>query len=68
MLAVLGVLVGEAVTGVAWQDAGLYEATNGATYWGNPLPFTERKRPNSSSESNLTTKKNERISRSIGYE
>lgn len=40
MLAVLGVLVGEAVTGVAWQDAGLYEATNGATYWGNPLPFT----------------------------
>lgn len=40
MLAVLGCLIGEAVTGVAWQNAGLVEATGGYTYWGNPLPFT----------------------------
>lgn len=39
MLGALGVLVGEAVTGVAWQNAGLVESA-GATYWGNPLPFT----------------------------
>jgi light-harvesting complex II chlorophyll a/b binding protein 4 len=39
MLGALGVLVGEAVTGVAWQNAGLVEA-GGATYWGNPLPFS----------------------------
>jgi light-harvesting complex II chlorophyll a/b binding protein 4 len=40
MLATLGCLVSEAVTGVAWQNAGLIEATAGSTYWGNPLPFT----------------------------
>jgi light-harvesting complex II chlorophyll a/b binding protein 4 len=40
MLAVLGVLIGEAVSGVAWQEAGLFEATNGATYWGFSLPFS----------------------------
>jgi light-harvesting complex II chlorophyll a/b binding protein 4 len=40
MLAVLGCLVGEAVTGVAWQNAGLVEATQGSQYWGNALPFT----------------------------
>jgi len=40
MLAVLGAIVGESVTGVAWQDAGLVEVTNGYSYWGNSLPFT----------------------------
>jgi len=40
MLGVLGALVGEAVTGVAWQNAGLVEVTNGATYFGYALPFT----------------------------
>lgn len=40
MLAVLGCLVSEAVTGVAWQDAGLYEVQNGASYFGFSLPFT----------------------------
>jgi light-harvesting complex II chlorophyll a/b binding protein 4 len=39
MLAVLGCLVSEAVTGVAWQDAGLVEAGQ-ATYWGFDLPFS----------------------------
>jgi light-harvesting complex II chlorophyll a/b binding protein 4 len=40
MLAVLGCLVGEAVTGIEWQNAGLVEATQGAQYFNNPLPFT----------------------------
>jgi light-harvesting complex II chlorophyll a/b binding protein 4 len=39
MLAVLGCLVSEAVTGVAWQNAGLVEASQ-STYWGFELPFS----------------------------
>ena len=39
MLACLGVLVAEATTGVAWQDAGKVEL-DGASYLGLPLPFT----------------------------
>jgi light-harvesting complex II chlorophyll a/b binding protein 4 len=40
MLATLGCLVSEAVTGVAWQNAGLIEATNGPAYLGFNIPFT----------------------------
>nr|DAA05880.1 TPA_inf: chloroplast light-harvesting protein CP29 precursor Lhcb4 [Euglena gracilis] len=40
MLFVLGALVGEAVTGVAWQNAGLVEAREGYTYFGFSLPFS----------------------------
>lgn len=39
MLATLGVLVAEATTGVAWQDAGKVEL-DGASYLGQPLPFS----------------------------
>lgn len=39
MLATLGVLVAEASTGVAWQDAGKVEL-DGASYLGQPLPFS----------------------------
>ncbi|KAL6766951.1 LHCB4 [Auxenochlorella protothecoides x Auxenochlorella symbiontica] len=39
MLATLGVIVAEASTGVAWQDAGKVEL-DGAQYLGFPLPFT----------------------------
>lgn len=40
MLAVVGCLFSEAVTGIGWQNAGLVEATQGASYWGTKLPFT----------------------------
>jgi light-harvesting complex II chlorophyll a/b binding protein 4 len=40
MMAVLGCLVSEAVTGVAWNQAGLVEVQNGASYWGFNLPFS----------------------------
>lgn len=39
MLATLGVVVAEATTGVAWQDAGKVEL-DGASYLGLQLPFT----------------------------
>ncbi len=39
MLATLGVIVAEATTGVAWQDAGKVEL-DGASYLGLGLPFT----------------------------
>ena len=39
MLATLGVVVAEASTGVAWQDAGKVEL-DGASYLGLSLPFT----------------------------
>ena len=39
MLATLGVVVAEATTGVAWQDAGKVEL-DGAQYLGFSLPFT----------------------------
>lgn len=39
MLATLGVVVAEATTGVAWQDAGKVEL-DGASYLGLGLPFT----------------------------
>eukprot|EP00208_Stichococcus_sp_RCC1054_P000260 CAMPEP_0206149222 /NCGR_PEP_ID=MMETSP1473-20131121/37664_1 /ASSEMBLY_ACC=CAM_ASM_001109 /TAXON_ID=1461547 /ORGANISM="Stichococcus sp, Strain RCC1054" /LENGTH=311 /DNA_ID=CAMNT_0053546675 /DNA_START=102 /DNA_END=1037 /DNA_ORIENTATION=- len=39
MLATLGVVVAEATTGVAWQDAGKVEL-DGASYLGLSLPFT----------------------------
>ena len=39
MLATLGVVVAEATTGVAWQDAGKVEL-DGASYLGFSLPFT----------------------------
>jgi light-harvesting complex II chlorophyll a/b binding protein 4 len=40
MLAVLGALVVEGVTGVTWQDAGKVELEQGASYWGLNLPFS----------------------------
>jgi len=40
MLFALGAIVGEAVTGVAWQNAGLVEVTQGASYFNYNLPFT----------------------------
>ena len=39
MLAALGVIVAEASTGVAWQDAGKVEL-DGTSYLGLPLPFS----------------------------
>jgi len=39
MLATLGILVGEYISGVSWNTAGLYEL-DGAKYFGNELPFT----------------------------
>jgi light-harvesting complex II chlorophyll a/b binding protein 4 len=40
MLAIVGALSVEALTGVTWQDAGEYELVNGASYLGLPLPFS----------------------------
>ncbi|CAI5468214.1 unnamed protein product [Closterium sp. Yama58-4] len=40
MLAVLGALVVEGVTGVTWQDAGKVELEQGSSYWGLDLPFS----------------------------
>lgn len=39
MLATLGILIAEPVSGVAWQQAGAYELS-GAKYFGFDLPFT----------------------------
>ncbi|KAL2940518.1 Chlorophyll a-b binding protein CP29.1 chloroplastic [Bienertia sinuspersici] len=40
MLATLGALSVEALTGVAWQDAGKVELVEGASYLGQKLPFS----------------------------
>lgn len=40
MLATLGALVVESVTGVTWQDAGKVELIDGSSYFGQPLPFS----------------------------
>ncbi|XP_050250750.1 chlorophyll a-b binding protein CP29.3, chloroplastic [Quercus robur] len=40
MLGVLGALAVEALTGVAWQDAGKVELVEGASYLGFSLPFS----------------------------
>ncbi|KAJ0791736.1 putative chlorophyll A-B binding protein [Helianthus annuus] len=40
MLAVLGALTVESVTGVTWQDAGKVELIDGSSYLGQPLPFS----------------------------
>ncbi|KAL5734352.1 hypothetical protein ACOSP7_032213 [Xanthoceras sorbifolium] len=40
MLGVLGALAVEALTGVAWQDAGKVELVEGSSYLGQPLPFS----------------------------
>eukprot|EP00475_Leptophrys_vorax_P004668 TRINITY_DN12779_c0_g1_i1.p1 TRINITY_DN12779_c0_g1~~TRINITY_DN12779_c0_g1_i1.p1 ORF type:complete len:292 (-),score=25.84 TRINITY_DN12779_c0_g1_i1:164-1039(-) len=40
MLAVLGALTVEGVTGVTWQDAGKVELEQGASYWGLNIPFS----------------------------
>ncbi|CAM8897826.1 unnamed protein product [Rhodiola kirilowii] len=40
MLATLGALSSEALTGVAWQDAGKVELIEGSSYLGLPLPFS----------------------------
>ncbi|KAK7305859.1 hypothetical protein VNO77_43771 [Canavalia gladiata] len=40
MLGALGALAVEALTGVAWQDAGKVELVEGASYLGLPLPFS----------------------------
>lgn len=40
MLAILGALSVEALTGVTWQDAGKVELVDGASYIGLPLPFS----------------------------
>lgn len=40
MLATLGALSVEALTGVAWQDAGKVELIEGASYLGQKLPFS----------------------------
>ena len=40
MLGALGALVVEALTGVAWQDAGKVELVEGSSYLGLPLPFS----------------------------
>lgn len=40
MLGVLGALSVEALTGVAWQDAGKVELVEGSSYLGQPLPFS----------------------------
>ncbi|KAF4353387.1 chlorophyll a-b binding protein CP29.3, chloroplastic [Cannabis sativa] len=40
MLGVLGALSVEALTGVAWQDAGKVELIEGSSYLGQPLPFS----------------------------
>ncbi|KAL5568545.1 hypothetical protein UlMin_025120 [Ulmus minor] len=40
MLGTLGALAVEALTGVAWQDAGKVELIEGSSYLGQPLPFS----------------------------
>ncbi|PON39825.1 Chlorophyll A-B binding protein [Trema orientale] len=40
MLGTLGALAVEALTGVAWQDAGKVELVEGSSYLGQPLPFS----------------------------
>lgn len=40
MLATLGAIAVEGLTGVAWQDAGKVELVEGASYLGLPLPFS----------------------------
>ncbi|XP_043725275.1 chlorophyll a-b binding protein CP29.2, chloroplastic-like [Telopea speciosissima] len=40
MLATLGALAVESLTGVTWQDAGKVELIEGASYLGQPLPFS----------------------------
>ncbi|XP_031487226.1 chlorophyll a-b binding protein CP29.2, chloroplastic-like [Nymphaea colorata] len=40
MLATLGALAVEALTGVTWQDAGKVELVEGSSYLGLPLPFS----------------------------
>lgn len=40
MLATLGALTVEWLTGVTWQDAGKVELIDGSSYLGQPLPFT----------------------------
>ncbi|KVH94798.1 chlorophyll a-b binding protein CP29.1, chloroplastic-like [Cynara cardunculus var. scolymus] len=40
MLATLGALTVESVTGVTWQDAGKVELIDGSSYLGQPLPFS----------------------------
>ncbi|CAM8981025.1 unnamed protein product [Rhodiola kirilowii] len=39
MLAIVGALAVESLTGVTWQDAGKVELVEGASYLGQPLPF-----------------------------
>ncbi|CAI0415814.1 unnamed protein product [Linum tenue] len=40
MLGTLGAIAVEALTGVSWQDAGKVELLEGASYLGQPLPFS----------------------------
>lgn len=40
MLATLGALTVEGITGVTWQDAGKVELIEGSSYLGQPLPFS----------------------------
>ncbi|XP_056164421.1 chlorophyll a-b binding protein CP29.3, chloroplastic isoform X3 [Syzygium oleosum] len=40
MLGTLGAIAVEALTGVAWQDAGKVELVEGSSYLGLPLPFS----------------------------
>ncbi|MQL83877.1 hypothetical protein Taro_016371 [Colocasia esculenta] len=40
MLATLGAISVEALTGVTWQDAGKVELVEGSSYLGQPLPFS----------------------------
>ncbi|KAK8968017.1 hypothetical protein KSP40_PGU005239 [Platanthera guangdongensis] len=40
MLATLGALAVEALTGISWQDAGKVELVEGSSYLGQPLPFS----------------------------
>lgn len=53
MLATLGVVVAEATTGVAWQDAGKVEL-DGASYLGLSLPFTVTCAPRSPRTDTIT--------------
>ncbi|KAM0994303.1 hypothetical protein ACFX2I_009842 [Malus domestica] len=40
MLATLGALTVESLTGITWQDAGKVELIEGSSYLGQPLPFS----------------------------
>ncbi|CAN8317465.1 unnamed protein product [Cochlearia groenlandica] len=40
MLGTLGAIAVEALTGIAWQDAGKVELLEGSSYLGQPLPFS----------------------------